>query len=66
MAARRVLRWPVCPVYGDGGGKGSVPEWQTAMGIDWTDVRVEIAEAIPPAYSQYVGGQLLQALEVAA
>jgi len=53
-------------VYGDGGGKGSVPEWQTAMGIDWTDVRVEIAEAIPPAYSQYVGGQLLQALEVAA
>lgn len=34
-------------VYGSGGGKGSVPEWQQAMGIHWTDVRREIAEAIP-------------------
>lgn len=57
---------PYVAVYGDGGGKGSVAEWQTAMGIDWTDVRVEIAEAIPPAYTQYIGEQLLAALEVAA
>ena len=42
-------------VYGDGGGKGTVPEWQTAMGIDWTDDRKSIAEAIPPAYSLFVG-----------
>lgn len=28
--------------------------------------RLEIAEAIPPAYSAYVGQQLLKAIEVAA
>lgn len=53
---------PYVAVYGDGGGKGSVAEWQQAMGIDWTDVRVEIAEAIPPAYAEYVGQQLIQVL----
>lgn len=57
---------PYVAVYGDGGGKGSVSEWQAAMGIDWTDVRLEIAEAIPPAYTEYVGSQLMKALEVAA
>ncbi len=46
-------------VYGDGGGKGSVQDWQDAMGMDWTDVRKEIAEAIPPAYTRYIGRQLL-------
>ncbi len=49
-------------VYGDGGGKGTVPEWQDAMGMDWTSVRRSIAEAIPPAYSQYIGHHLTTAL----
>jgi DNA (cytosine-5)-methyltransferase 1 len=58
---------PYVAVYGDGGGKGTVKEWQQAMGIDWTDDRKEIAEAIPPAYSEFVGRQLIQQLrEVAA
>jgi DNA (cytosine-5)-methyltransferase 1 len=57
---------PYFAVYGDGGGKGSVAEWQTAMGIDWADVRLEIAEAIPPAYTEHIGAQLIQALKVAA
>lgn len=52
---------PYVAVYGDGGGKGSVAEWQAAMGIDWTDERVEIAEAIPPAYAEFVGAQLMKA-----
>lgn len=56
---------PYVAVYGDGGGKGSVAEWQQAMGIDWTDVRVEIAEAIPPAYTEYIGAQLLVSVEAA-
>lgn len=56
---------PYVAVYGDGGGKGSVTEWQAAMGIDWTDVRHEIAEAIPPAFTEFIGVQLL-ALKVAA
>lgn len=45
-------------VYGDGGGKGSVTDWQNAMGIDWTDVKKELAEAIPPAYTEYIGKEL--------
>lgn len=49
---------PYMAVYGNGGGKGSVPQWQAAMGIDWTNVRKSIAEAIPPAYTEFVGGQL--------
>lgn len=47
-------------VYGEGGGKGTVAQWQEAMGIDWTDERKEIAEAIPPAYTEYIGGQLIE------
>jgi len=48
---------PYFAVYGSGGGKGTVAQWQRAMGIDWTDVRREIAEAIPPAYTEYIGRQ---------
>lgn len=57
---------PYLAVYGDGGGKGSVAEWQAAMGIDWTDDRKAIAEAIPPAYTEHIGRQLLAVLERAA
>lgn len=54
---------PYVAVYGDGGGKGSVAEWQAAMGIDWTADRKAIAEAIPPAYAEHIGGQLLAHIE---
>jgi len=50
---------PYLAVHGEGGGKGTVAEWQRAMGIDWTSVRREIAEAIPPAYTEHIGTQLL-------
>lgn len=49
---------PYFAVYGEGGGKGTVAQWRGAMGIDWTDARKSIAEAIPPAYTQYIGEQL--------
>jgi DNA (cytosine-5)-methyltransferase 1 len=54
---------PYFQVYGAGGRKGTVAEWQVAMGIDWTDNRKSIAEAIPPAYSRFIGGQVMQYLE---
>lgn len=54
---------PYVAVYGEGGGKGSVAEWQAAMGIDWTDDRKAIAEAIPPAYTEHIGAQLLAHIE---
>ena len=54
---------PYVAVYGEGGGKGSVEEWQRAMGIDWADNRKSIAEAIPPAYTELIGRQLIEQLE---
>jgi SAM-dependent methyltransferase len=64
VAGMRHGRWfegPYFAVYGDGGGKGTVAQWQAAMGIDWTEVRREIAEAIPPAYTQHIGRAFLTA-----
>ncbi|MEU7117081.1 DNA methylase [Streptomyces zaomyceticus] len=59
---------PYVAAYGNGGGKPSVPELQTAMGIDWTDVREELTEAIPPAYAHWIGAAFLAQIraEVAA
>jgi DNA (cytosine-5)-methyltransferase 1 len=51
---------PYFAVYGDGGGKGTVEEWQRAMGIDWTHDRKNLAEAIPPAYTELIGRRLIQ------
>lgn len=47
------------PVYGTGGNKGTIEEWQSAMGIDWITDKVTLAEAIPPAYSQYIANEFL-------
>ncbi|WP_308491055.1 hypothetical protein [Microbacterium terrisoli] len=55
----RYFDGPYLAVHGDGGGKGTVAEWQTAMGIDWTSDRKNLAEAIPPAYTEFIGRQLL-------
>lgn len=52
-------------VYGDGGGKGSLTDWQGAMGIDWVTDKPTLAEAIPPAYTAHIGRHVLAALAVA-
>ena len=57
---------PYVAVYGDGGGKGTTAEWQDAMGMHWTEDRQAIAEAIPPAYAEHIGLQLMAAIEEAA
>ena len=51
---------PYVAAYGDGGDKATVAEMQAAMGITWTDVREELTEAIPPAYTQWLGERLLE------
>jgi hypothetical protein len=49
---------PYVAAYGDGGGKATVAEMQHALGIDWTGVREELTEAIPPAYTEFIGRRL--------
>lgn len=53
---------PYFAVYGEGGGKGTVAQWQDAMGMHWTDNRKSIAEAIPPAYTEFIGRQIMAQL----
>lgn len=55
---------PYLAVYGEGGGKGTVAEWQEAMGIHWTSNRKSIAEAIPPAYTEFIGRQVMEQLKL--
>ena len=66
MRHGQLFEGPYFAVYGEGGGKGTVAQWQRAMGIHWTDVRREIAEAIPPSYSGYLGRQMIEQVGDAA
>lgn len=50
---------PYVAVYGDGGGKGSVLDWRRAMGIHWTYNKKSLAEAIPPAYTEWIGTRFI-------
>lgn len=49
----------VCYVWGTGGGKGD--DWAGAMGIDWMK-RSELSQAIPPAYTRFIGRKMLEIL----
>lgn len=42
--------------------KGTIAQWRDAMGIDWMTGK-EIKEAIPPAYTEWIGKQLLKYLK---
>jgi DNA (cytosine-5)-methyltransferase 1 len=46
----------VVQVYGNA---GDMDEWPEAMGIDWMQERREFTEAIPPAYTEHIGGYLM-------
>ncbi len=52
---------------GGGGVKVSGRDAAAALGIDWTAHQASLAQAIPPAYTEHIGAQLLDHLrEVAA
>jgi DNA (cytosine-5)-methyltransferase 1 len=48
---------------GGGGIKASGRDAATALGIDWTDHQPGLAQAIPPAYTQWIGATLLAATD---
>lgn len=48
--------------YGNGKGKGDNKElWASAMGIDWMS-KAEMAQAIPPVYSEYIGKYMIESI----
>jgi len=51
-------------VAGHGGNSQSFrwQDWQEAMGIDWM-TKQELTQAIPPAYTEYIGKYLLEAIK---
>lgn len=51
---------PYVAAYGSGGGKATIEEMQHALEIDWTREREELTEAIPPAYTRYIGAAFLK------
>ncbi len=66
-------RLPPAYIYGHGAdnkhrdkyGKTSVTDWAGLMGIDWM-TRDELAQAIPPAYTEFIGEQIMAHVKVAA
>ncbi len=51
---------PTVSVFGHGGHiYHGLADWREVMGIDWM-TRVELAEAIPPAYTEYIGRVFLE------
>ena len=61
----REIETAFCYVFGGGQAGQPVATWREAMDIDWMTVD-ELSEAIPPAYTELIGHQLLQHLKAAA
>jgi hypothetical protein len=47
---------PYVAAYGKGGGKATVREMQEAKGIAWSSDHLGLREALPPAYTAFIGG----------
>lgn len=48
----------VVQIYGNAGGR---EHWPAALGVDWMDAK-GMTEAIPPAYTEWIGRQLIEHL----
>lgn len=49
-------------VYGTPGQRGSMDQWKQSMGISWMTHYKNVALAIPPAYGEFIGRQVLMML----
>jgi DNA (cytosine-5)-methyltransferase 1 len=57
---------PTVSVFGHGGHiYHRVEDWRKVMGIEWM-TRDELAQAIPPAYTELIGHQLMQHIRAGA
>lgn len=65
VPASKAGHWKPGTIISVSGNCSPIAVAREAMGIDWMN-RDELAEAIPPAYTEYLGGQLLDHLERAA
>lgn len=50
---------PYVAAYGKGGGKATVDEMREAKGIDWSTDHLGLRDALPPAYTQWIGTRLM-------
>ena len=61
--ASRHYRWPMRQTSSTGYPKVRVGvQAREAMGIDWMTMK-ELSQAIPPAYTEFIGKQLLACLK---
>jgi DNA (cytosine-5)-methyltransferase 1 len=63
--ASKAGHWTPGTVMSVAGHCAPIAKAREVMGIDWMN-RAELGEAIPPAYSHFIGTQLLTAIQVAA
>ncbi|SDD60378.1 DNA (cytosine-5)-methyltransferase 1 [Mycolicibacterium neoaurum] len=65
IPASKAGHWKPGTIMSISGHVSPISKAREVMGIDWM-TREELAESIPPAYTEHVGRQLLRSLEVAA
>lgn len=63
FAAKRGWEYRDMTVTGKGRRAGTSQRWAEIMGIDWPMAQRELSEAIPPAYSEFIGRAAIAHIE---